>query len=135
MDSNNKVSILVPIYGVEKYIEKCAHSLFRQTYSNIEYVFMNDCTPDYSMQVLQGVLAAYPERKDAVKIVEHSCNKGLSSARNIAFEASTGDYVMHVDSDDFLDVNAVEAVCAKFKLHKQIWYVWLFLESMQIVNI
>ena len=58
-----KVSILVPIYGVEKYIEQCAISLFSQTYEDVEYIFVNDCTPDNSISILEKVLAIYPERK------------------------------------------------------------------------
>ena len=61
-----KVSILVPIYGVEKYIERCARSLFEQTYHNIEYVFVNDCTKDNSIDILLAVLAQYPNRKGQV---------------------------------------------------------------------
>ena len=52
-----KVSILVPVYGVEKYIEKCAVSLFEQSYEDIEYIFVNDCTPDRSIEVLRGTIA------------------------------------------------------------------------------
>lgn len=104
-----KVSILVPIYGVEKFISKCAHSLFSQTYDNIEYVFVDDCTPDDSVKVLEDVLVQYPERKASVKIIRHEINKGLSTARNTAFDNSSGEYVMHVDSDDYLDENAIEA--------------------------
>lgn len=103
-----KVSILVPIYGVEKHIERCAHSLFRQTYSNIEYIFVNDCTLDHSIEVLEKVIKLYPERASSVKIINHKTNKGLSSARNTALDNSTGDYLMHVDSDDYLDINAIE---------------------------
>lgn len=54
------VSILVPIYGVEKFIEKCAVSLFEQTYPNIEYVFVDDCTTDNSISVLRDIIAEYP---------------------------------------------------------------------------
>ena len=58
-----KVSLLIPVYGVEKYIEKCAVSLFEQTYEDIEYIFVDDCTPDNSMNVLSGVIERYPKRK------------------------------------------------------------------------
>ncbi len=102
-----KVSILVPIYGVEKYIEQCARSLFEQTYTNIEYIFVNDCTPDRSIEILETVIAAYPERKAQVSIIQHEHNKGLGAARHTAFEASTGYYLMHVDSDDILPKEAV----------------------------
>ena len=65
-----KVSILVPVYGVEKYIERCARSLFEQTYDNIEYIFVDDCTKDRSIGILQKVLEDYPNRKNQVKILQ-----------------------------------------------------------------
>ena len=102
-----KVSILVPVYGVEKYIERCARSLFEQTYDNIEYIFVDDCTKDRSIVILQKVLEGYPNRKNQVKILHHEKNRGLSAARNTALDASTGDYLMHVDSDDYLRKDAV----------------------------
>ena len=105
---NCKVSILIPVYGVEFYIERCAHSLFNQSYSNIEYVFVDDCTKDNSITVLMQVLEKYPEHKKKVKIVRHNSNRGLAAARNTAFDHSTGEYIMHVDSDDFIELNTVE---------------------------
>lgn len=104
------VSVCVPVYGVERYIEKCCRSLFEQTYPNIEYVFVNDCTPDNSIEVLKQVLRDYPIREKMVKIVHHEKNKGLSAARNTAVEMTEGEYLLHVDSDDYLDLNVVEAL-------------------------
>lgn len=105
---NKKVSILVPVYGVEKYIERCARSLFEQTYDNIEYIFVDDCTKDHSIDILQKILEEYPNRKTQVKILHHEKNRGLSAARNTALDASTGDYLMHVDSDDYLRKSAID---------------------------
>lgn len=105
MIENIKVSILVPIYGVEKYIEKCARSLFEQTYENIEYVFVNDCTQDDSIQILNNTLRDYPNRINQVRFIHHKRNLGLGGARTTAIYAATGDYIMHVDSDDFLLLN------------------------------
>ena len=108
-----KVSVLVPIYGVEKYIGQCANTLFAQTYADIEYVFVDDCTPDNSVEVLQQVLAEYPQRKNQVRIIRHEHNRGLGAARKTAFEAATGDFVMNVDSDDYLALDAVEKLVKK----------------------
>ena len=105
-----KVSILVPVYGVEKFIRQCAISLFGQTYSNIEYVFVDDCTPDNSIAVLQEVLQDYPARKNQVRIVRHQTNRGLGAGRKTALAASTGDFVLNVDSDDYLLPEAVETL-------------------------
>ena len=73
-----KVSIIIPIYGVEFFIERCAISLFEQTLDDIEYIFVDDCTMDKSVQILQGVIAKYPQRKDNVFIIRHERNKGLT---------------------------------------------------------
>ena len=107
-----KVSILVPVYGVEKYIAQCAQTLFGQTYDDIEYVFVDDCTPDNSVAVIQQVLAEYPHREQQVHIVRHDHNRGLGAARKTALEASTGDFVLNVDSDDYLSLDAVEKLVA-----------------------
>lgn len=107
------VSILVPIYRVEKYIEKCARSVFEQTYSKIEYIFVDDCSPDNSIAVLQSVLKDYPTREPLVKIIHHEQNRGLAAARNTAVQHASGDYIMHVDSDDYLELDAVEKAVAK----------------------
>lgn len=108
-----KVSLLVPVYGVEKYIEKCARSLFGQTYPDIEYIFVNDATPDRSIEVLREVAAEYPERSEQIKIIEHPVNKGLSAARNTAIDNSAGEYLWHIDSDDFIEADAVARLVAK----------------------
>ena len=106
------VSIIIPVYGVEKYIERCANSLFAQTYSNIEYVFVNDCTPDRSIERLNEVLKKNPARKASVNVVENITNCGLAAVRNIGVKHCHGQFLMHVDSDDWLDVDVVEK-CVK----------------------
>ena len=108
-----KVSVLVPVYGVEKYIERCARSLFEQTYPDLEYVFVNDCTPDRSIEILKKVMEEYPERKDAVRIVNHAKNRGLAAARNTAYDNAGGSFVIMVDSDDWLELNAIELLVKK----------------------
>lgn len=107
--NNPLVSILVPIYGVEKYIKRCAISLFEQTYKNIEFVFVNDCTRDSSISVLKGVVTEYPHLADKVKIINHIRNKGLAAARNTAVKESSGDFIFHVDADDWLEKTAIES--------------------------
>lgn len=102
------VSVLVPVYGVEKYIEECAESLFAQTFDDLEYIFVDDCTPDGSIAVLEDVLSRYPHRKHQVHIIHHEHNRGLGAARKTAFDASKGEFLLHVDSDDYLPVDAVQ---------------------------
>ena len=111
-----KVSVLVPVYGVERYIGKCAKTLFEQTYQDLEFIFVDDCTPDNSIQVIQEVLAAYPQRKTQVKIIRHDHNRGLGAARKTALEAALGEFVINVDSDDYLTTDAIEKFVAQQKL-------------------
>lgn len=101
----NKVSILVPVYGVEKFIERCVRSLMQQTYPCIEYIFVDDCSLDNSIHILKSVLSEYPEKD--VRIIRHEWNKGLGTSRKTALLASTGDYILNVDSDDYLEPDAV----------------------------
>lgn len=103
-----KISILVPIYRAEKYIERCAKSLFEQTYPNIEFVFVNDCTPDKSIELLKSVLGQYPKRINQVKIIEHEKNCGVAASRNTLLDNATGEYLLWVDADDYITKNAVE---------------------------
>lgn len=107
------VSLLVPIFNVEPYIEKCLHSLFAQSFKSIEYVFVNDCTPDRSIEKLWTVLNQYPDRKPFVKVINHNTNQGLSAARKTALLHATGSYVWHIDSDDYIALDAVEKLYKK----------------------
>lgn len=108
-----KVSVLVPVYGVEKYIEECARSLFEQTYEDIEYVFVDDCSKDGSIAILERVAEEYPQRKSQTRIIRHDHNKGLGGARLTALQKATGEYVTHVDSDDILPLDAIALLMAK----------------------
>lgn len=108
-----KVSILIPVYGVEKYIERCARSIFDQTYQNLDIVFVDDCTPDKRIEILRRVLDDYPERKAQTRIIRHEHNRGLAAARNTAVAAATGTFLTHVDSDDWLELDAVEELVKK----------------------
>ena len=117
--SNNvhemKVSVLVPIYCVESYIARCATSLLEQTYKDVEYIFVNDCTSDASIEQLNQVLETYHERKSHVQIVEHEHNMGLAMARITALNAATGDAVIFVDSDDYVETTMVECLVAQMQ--------------------
>jgi len=101
------VSIGVPIYNVERYIERCAISLLRQTYDNVEVVFVDDCSPDNSVSLLKKLIDK--EMWTRTRIVYHNVNLGVSAARNTALDAMVGDYVMWVDPDDWVEPDFVEA--------------------------
>jgi len=84
-----------------------------QTEDNIELIFVNDCTPDNSIVILNEVLATYPHSTKQVKIIEHKKNWGLPSARNSGLKVASGDYVFHCDGDDFLEVSGLEKLYSK----------------------
>ena len=100
-------SIIVPVYCVEKYIERCAESLFSQTYDNIQFIFVNDGTKDRSMELLIALIEGkYSRLKPAIVLVDKE-NAGLPAARKTGMEHAAGDYILHVDSDDYLEHEAV----------------------------
>ena len=107
------VTVIVPVYGVEKYIAECAESLFAQTYSGIEYVFCDDCTPDRSIELLREVVERYPERKERVRIVHNDTNMGIGTTRKRLVSEVHTDTFLFVDSDDVLPLNAVETLVNK----------------------
>ena len=109
------VTVIVPVYGVEKYIAECAESLFAQTYSGIEYVFCDDCTPDRSIELLREVVERYPERKERVRIVHNDTNMGIGTTRKRLVSEVHTDTFLFVDSDDVLPLNAVETLVKRMK--------------------
>lgn len=100
-----KISIIVPIYNVEKYLYKCLDSLINQTYKNIEIICINDGSLDNS----QNILEEY-KLKDSRIIVVQQENKGVSAARNLGLSLSTGSYVLFVDADDWLELKTCEDI-------------------------
>lgn len=110
----SKVSVLVPVYGVEKYIERCARSLFEQTLDDIEFIFVDDCTPDRSIEILESVIEKYrlrfAEKKYDVKIVRMLTNSGQAAVRQHGIQLATGDYITFCDSDDIMPEDAVESL-------------------------
>lgn len=104
-----KLSVIIPVYGVEKYIERCAESLFRQTLDNVEYIFVDDCTTDKSIDILTDVIAKNSSRfvddVNVVRIVRMPFNSGLAAARRYGIQLAQGDYIIHCDSDDWVDVD------------------------------
>lgn len=103
-----KVSILVPIYKAEKCLERCVRSLFEQTYSDLEFVFVDDCSPDDSIAVLEKVVREYPARKDQMRLLRNNSNCGVAATRNLAIESARGEFICFVDADDWLQLNAIE---------------------------
>lgn len=100
-----KVSVIVPVYNVEKYLSACLHSCINQTLYDIEIICVNDGSTDGSLAILQ----AFAQQDHRIKIIDKP-NGGLSSARNAGIDAANGEMVMFLDSDDYLSLNACERV-------------------------
>jgi len=102
------ISILIPVYNVEQYIKRCIMSVIAQTYTGkMECILVDDCGTDNSIIVAEQLIAGY---KGNIKfsIIPHEHNRGLAAARNTAVDAAHGDFVMHVDSDDWIEPNMIE---------------------------
>ena len=106
-----KVSVIIPVYNVEKYIKKCLDSLVNQTLSDIEIIVVNDGTPDNSQIIIDEYVKNYPDK--VISIVKE--NGGQGSARNIGLEKATGEYIGYVDSDDYVELNMYEELYDKAK--------------------
>lgn len=113
MDSS--VTIIITIYKCEQFIESCVRSLFAQTLDNIEYIFVNDATPDNSIKILNTIIKDYPNRNNAIKIINLAQNGGVANARQIGVTNATGEYIIHADSDDWVDKNMYERLYLKAK--------------------
>lgn len=107
---NDKVSIIIPVYNVAQYIAQCFHSLCQQTYTNLELIFVDDCSTDDSLSVLQKKRLSIPRSlQSCIRIVELPVNGGLGNARNEGLKMATGKWCLFVDSDDWVEPNYVKA--------------------------
>ena len=98
------VSVIVPVYNVEKYLPKCLNSLINQTLSNIEIICIDDCSTDNSSKILEE----YSKKDNRIKIIHNEYNRGPGASRNIGLEIIKGQYVFFMDSDDWIDYNTLE---------------------------
>ena len=103
MDS--KISIIVPVYNVEEYVEKCILSLINQTYQNLEIILVDDGSTDRSGSICD----LYSKKDYRIKVI-HKNNGGLSDARNCGLKESTGDFVCFIDSDDYIELDILESM-------------------------
>lgn len=110
-----EVSIIITIYNREKYIRDCVCSLFEQTLNSIEFIFVDDASTDNSLLILDDMVKRYPSRKPHVKIIRMENNGGRAVARQAGINNATGEYVIHVDSDDWVDKDMMELLYKKAK--------------------
>jgi glycosyltransferase involved in cell wall biosynthesis len=115
MKTDPKVSIIIPVYNTEQHIERCARSLFEQTFEELEFIFVNDNSPDKSINILEKAIDDYPERKDQITILHHEINKGVAASRNIGLDKARGEYFLQIDSDDWVESSMVEELYVKAK--------------------
>ncbi|MGN1420913.1 MAG: glycosyltransferase family 2 protein [Eubacterium sp.] len=97
------ITVIVPVYNVEKYLDKCVESIVNQTYKNLEIILVDDGSPDNC----PAMCDEWAKKESRIKVI-HKANGGLSSARNAGIDIMSGQYVMFIDSDDYIEFNAVE---------------------------
>lgn len=122
-----KISVIIPIYGVEQFIGRCAESLMCQALKEgVEFLFVDDATPDGSIGVLEEVLARHPERQTQVRLLRHAKNQGLPAARNTGLAEARGTYVFHCDSDDYVEPEMLETLLDAAERHRadMVWCDW-----------
>lgn len=101
------VSVIIPVYNTSAYIARCCHSLFAQTLGDMEFVFVDDGSTDDSLQVIHSIVSQYPDRMAQVQILTQ-LHQGVSAARQLGMYRATGQYVIHCDSDDWVDITTYE---------------------------
>lgn len=97
------ISVIVPIYKVERYLPQCIDSIIKQTYNNLEIILVDDGSPDQCGTICEK----YAKKDNRIKVI-HKNNGGLSDARNVAIDVSTGEYILFIDSDDYVAANHIE---------------------------
>lgn len=107
------ISVIIPIYNVEKFVERCILSIINQTYTKeVECIIVNDCTPDSSMKIVERLVADY-KGQIRFKLLNHERNKGIAAVRNTGLNAASGDYIIYIDSDDYCEQDMLEKMYTK----------------------
>lgn len=99
-----KISVIIPVYNVEKYLRQCLDSVINQTYKNIEIICVNDCSTDRSGEILEE----YAQKDSRIKVLNTEKRLPVGSVRNLGVDSATGEYLHFLDSDDWLEINAYE---------------------------
>lgn len=107
------VSIITPMYKVEQVLPSCLDCMLSQTYSPLEVIFVDDCSPDRSSSLVEEYAHRLEERAHLIKLVKHQLNQGVASARNTGLEQATGEYIYYFDADDYLEPNGIELMVAR----------------------
>lgn len=105
-EMNPQISVITPVYNVKHFIGKCVESLMSQTFTDVEYIFVNDASNDGSIDILRTIVEKYPSKN--VRILDHQENRGLPASRKTGYEASTGKYIFNCDGDDWVEPTLLE---------------------------
>ena len=105
-NKNIKVSVIVPVYNTELYLERCLNSILNQTFKDIELIIVNDNSNDNSHKIIETFI----NENTNIKYIDNKENKGVSNCRNEAIKISSGEYILFIDSDDYLDENMIETM-------------------------
>ena len=115
MELNNKtmpkITAIIPIYNVELYIERCLNSVMSQSYNDFECLCIDDCGTDDSIAIVQKII----EKDSRFRIISHEKNRGLSAARNTGIDNAKGEYIVCIDSDDWVDNTLFEFIVNAFE--------------------
>lgn len=101
------VSVIVPVYQAARFIERCIHSLFRQTLHNIEYIIIDDASTDGSLGIIRSMFDLYPHRRPQTFLLRNETNRGVAAVRQAALEYASGEFVIHCDADDYFEPDAL----------------------------
>ena len=121
------VSVIIPVYGVAGFVERCTESLMSQSMrEGVEFIFVDDATPDESIALVRKVVERHPERAAQVRILTHEANQGLPAARNTGLAEARGTYVFHCDSDDYVEPEMLETLLDAAERHRadMVWCDW-----------
>ena len=110
---NYKISVIIPIFNSELYLERCLSSLFKQNFDNIQYVFIDDASTDNSLEVLSKFIRQYESKKEDCVVISQKQNRGISFCRQLGIKVSSGEYIAFCDSDDYIEPEAFEILYKK----------------------
>lgn len=117
--NKQKISVIVPVYNVDRYLEMCIESIINQTYDNLEIILINDGSTDDSKLICEK----YLKLDKRIKLINQK-NKGVSSARNNGIRNSSGEYIVFVDSDDYCELNMIETIVKNIDLNKDTFIIY-----------
>lgn len=109
------VSIIIPVYNVEPYVERCIESVLCQRYRELEVIIVDDCTSDHSIELIRKCINCSDSKGLVFKFLKHDKNRGISAARNTGIRAATGDYIFLMDSDDRISENCISLLVEPLK--------------------